>query len=158
MKRIRVRHLLTMTLALLGVQQARAQGAQPAVDIEVRALRGVGAAGPGLLCVGSRNAIRVELAIRGQAPTRAVPLRLVLMLPGGDPSGVLVAEGSAAFPKGVTTVTFTFLNVEVPARFRGRGALLEVRANLERAILESDLTNNLRSLPLDTSTDWTCRW
>ena len=155
MKRIRMRHLLS--LAVLGAQQVQAQGVARAVDVEVRALRAVGAAASGLLCVGTRNAIRAELVIRGQAPITPVPLRLVLMLPGGDPSGVLVAEGSVSVPAGVTTVTFTFLNVEVPSRLRGRGGMLEVRANLERAVLENDLANNFRSLPLDTSTDWNCR-
>jgi hypothetical protein len=147
MKRTRLALVLTL-----------AQAPRPAApDVEARALRVVGPLAGGRLCAGAPNTIRAELVAHGALPARPVALRLVLVLAGGDRAGALVAEGSVTFPPAGGTSTFTFINVDVPARVRGRGAALEVRANLEGRVAESTLANNIASLALDPATDWDCR-
>jgi hypothetical protein len=70
--------------------------------------------------------------------------------------GTLLAEGSANPQPTSPVTTFTFSHVEIAARLRGRGARLVVRANADRTIDESDLTNNERELRIDDVTDWSC--
>lgn len=110
------------------------------------------------MCIGSRNTVRVEVVTHGlEKPNQRVPIRLVLLLLGGDPIGQLIAEGSVSFSTGVSTATFTFLNVDVPERLRGRDGVFEARANVEGAVAEQNLSNNVRGIRVDTATDWTCR-
>jgi hypothetical protein len=152
----RTRGPVLLTCLVISAFDAGSQGtpAQEQLDLEVRYLR---VSGRNTLCVGGRNALRVELSARGPVPTVPVPIRLVMLVPGGDAIGVPVAEGSVHFGPGAATTSFTFLNVEVPERMRGRGGVLEVRANLEQAVREKELGNNVRSIRIDSATDWTCR-
>jgi hypothetical protein len=151
----RTRGLVLLTFPVICALEAGSQRApSQALDLEVRALK---IAGRRTLCVGGRNALQAELAFSGAIPTTALPIRLVMLVPGGDAIGVTVAEGSVHFAPGVATTSFTFLNVDIPGRMRGRGGVLEVRANLEQAIRERELANNVRAIRIDSVTDWNCR-
>lgn len=153
MKRSPALLLLTCVLSVSG--RAPAQVGSSA-DIELRSLRASGPAGTGRLCPGSRNSVRVEVRVSGAVPASPIPLRLFLVSGGGDPIGLLLAEGSVVVASAAAPTSFTFLNIEVPSRLRGRGARLEVRANAERMIEERDFGNNTRSVWLDNVTDWSC--
>jgi len=148
---------LLLTLLAPGAAPVPAQHASAPPDVAVRGLRAVNPTAAQRLCVGSRNAVRAELDLTGAAPPAAVLLRLTLVVPGGDPAGIAIAEGSGEFTGGATSRSFTFMNVEVPERLRGRGAVLEVRANLDRALPERNLANNAATLDLERATDWKCR-
>jgi hypothetical protein len=82
---------------------------------------------------------------------------LALVLPGGDPAGLSVAEGSVAFTGTAVNRSFTFTNVDIPARLQGRAATLEVRATLDHATTERNLANNVGRLDIEGATDWSCR-
>ena len=105
----------------------------------------------------NRNAVRAELTLTGAPRAGVVHLRLALVLPGGDPAGVPLAEGSLAFSGGPARRSFTIANVEVPPRLRGRGAGREVRATLDRGVTERRLSNNVAALDLERAVDWSCR-
>src|SRR5689334_7249987 len=110
MKRIRRTILLTLPALVVA-----AQG-----ELVVTELVPVRGGIPARLCPGD-NALKVTIALR-RAPAPAAPsastpaapngpprpatLRLSLVLPGGPPSGTLIAEGSAPLAPGATT-TFT---------------------------------------------------
>src|SRR5213593_402258 len=143
MKRARSVILLTLFL-LCGVEPARAQDRDVGTDLDVTELVPVRNGAPGRLCPGTENAVRVTVAWRGTLPARPALLRLSLVLPGGPDGGTLIAEGSIAARPTSSTTTFTFLHVEVSERVRGRGARLVVRANVDGAIAERDLSNNVR--------------
>lgn len=145
----RTRLPILLTVAAIGVAAAQAP-----TDVAVRALQVEGAS---RLCAGPGNAVRLELVVRGRVPDAPVPVQLVLRLPGGDPLGVAIADAGVRFAPGATRATFTFVNVEVPPRLRGRGAVLEARANLRRGVAEGERANNVGTLALDTVTDWGCR-
>lgn len=153
--------LLVLTLAGIGplaaqVRRAEQQSRPAPFDIEIRALHSSSAGGPSRLCVGGRNTVRAEFAAAGAVPPAAIPVRLVLILPHGVPGGQLVGEGTVWFgPTGAAS--FTFVNVEVPERLRGRGAALTVRVNLDPGVREQTLANNIAALDLDAVTDWACR-
>ena len=154
MKRTRASLVLTL---LSTIATGVSSQDPPPLDIEVRAVRGIGPAATGRLCVGSRNSIRAELEVTGPSGRREIPLRLVLVLPGGDPAGALLAQGRIVFPPGVTSTSWTFVNVEVPERLRDRGGVLEVRANVDGGLRERNLGNNVGAVDLDRVTDWECR-
>jgi hypothetical protein len=150
-----------LTLVLFPTRRGAGQGAPntaPSTDIQVRSVSATGLSPSGHMCIGNRNTVRVEVATQGlDKPDERVPIRLVLLLPGGDPIGQLIAEGSVSFGAGVSTATFTFLNVDVPERLRGRDGVFEARANVEGAVAERNLSNNVRGIRVDPATDWTCR-
>jgi hypothetical protein len=158
MKRSGAGFLLTAVVLLNAAAQG--PGGRPgseATDFVVRAVRGIGPANSSRFCVGAGNSVGVALAVTGLTPIKPVALRLVMVLPGGDPAGQLIAEGSTSFPAGSATASFTFLNVDVPSRLQGRGALLEVRVNHGVGVPEQNLSNNGGTIALDAITDWSCR-
>jgi hypothetical protein len=146
---------ILLIIGLHAGPSAGAQGPTGAFDISVPRATVVAADGRSRLCTGARNAIRAELAVRGAPPPGAVVLRLVLVVPGGDPGGRPLAEGSVPL-HGPGLQSLTFLNVEVPERLRGRGARLEIRANADRRLPEADLSNNVIAIAMDDATDWHC--
>jgi hypothetical protein len=155
MKRARQAVLLTLFL-LCAAEQGRAQGRDAGTDLDVTELVPVRDGAPGRLCPGTENAVRVAVAWHGVLAAKPASLRLSLVLPGGPAAGTLIAEGSIAGRPNSPTTTFTFLHVEISKRLRGRGARLVVRANLDGAIAERDLSNNVRELAIDAATDWSC--
>lgn len=156
-----MRRVFLLTVLIWGARYAGAQAvpgraAVPITDVEVTEIASVRDGVPARLCAGTDNAIRVRVTQYGIRSQKPVPLRLSLVLPGGPLAGTLLAEGSAN-PQGTGPVTtFTFSHVEIAARLRGRSARLVVRANADRTIDESDLTNNERELRIDDATDWSC--
>jgi hypothetical protein len=149
---------LVLTLLAFGDHPVASQDSPPVMDVAILQVRPADAAGRGTLCVGARNAVRAELMLSPPAAPAAVRLRLALVLPGGDPAGVPLAEGSVAFTGSSVNRSFTFVNVEVPARLEGRRATLEVRATLDHAIAERNLSNNVGVLDIERVTDWDCRF
>lgn len=148
----RTRLPILLTLALFGDQGA-GPSRQDTTDIEVRTLQ---VADVARLCAGRGNAVRVELVVHGRVPDVPVPLQLVLRVPGGDPLGVVLGDAGVRFAPGATRATFTFVNIELPLRLRGRGGMLEARANLRQRVAEGERANNSRTLALDMVTDWNC--
>lgn len=148
---------LVLTLLAFGDHPAASQDRREAMDVAILQVRPAGAVGGGSLCVGARNAVRTELMLSRPSARAAVRLRLALVLPGGDPAGVPLAEGSVAFTGSSVNRSFTFVNVEIPARLEGRGATLEVRATLDGAVAERNLSNNVGVLDIQRATDWGCR-
>jgi hypothetical protein len=146
--------VIVLTLASMMAAKTSPQDSPP--DVEIRAVSASGPAPSGRFCVGPRNSVRAQVVLNHGAVRRDVPLRLVLVLPNGDPAGVLLAQGSASFSPGATSTSLTFVNVEVPERLRGRGAALEVRANVGGGMGERNLANNVAMLDLDRVTDWDC--
>jgi hypothetical protein len=156
MQRIRTAILLTLLPAAVlgqGGQQPDSGSGPP--DIEVTELVPVRSGVSARLCSGSHNAVRVSLRTTWVG-IRQVPVRLALVLPDGPPSGTLIAEGTASLTPDHRG-TFTFADVEIPPRLRGRGAKLVVRANAGQEIPEQNLANDVRQLDVDRSTDWSCR-
>jgi hypothetical protein len=129
--------------------------AQGGVALRARELVALRDGSPRRFCPGARNGARVVVSNDGDAPGRTIPVQLQLVLPG-TPPGTLLAEGSVIFDAGARLATFTFLNVEIPARLRGRGARLVARVNADRTVPERDLADNTVALDVDASTDWGC--
>jgi hypothetical protein len=146
-----------LTLLQLAVQPSAGQDSRGLTDVAVLRLQPIGPAPRERLCVGDRNSVRAELMLTGPTRPGVVHLRLALVLPAGDPAGVALAEGSLALSGGPARRSFTFANVEVPARLRGRGGVLEVRATLDRGVTERSLSNNVAALELDRAVDWSCQ-
>ena len=149
---------MVLTLLAFGDHSAASQDRRAEADVALLQLRPVDVAGRGTLCVGARNTVRAELMLAPHSTPATVRLRLALVLPGGDPAGVSVAEGSVAFTGTAVNRSFTFVNVEVPARLQGRRATLEVRATLDDAFRERNLSNNVGVLDIERSTNWSCRF
>ena len=149
---------MVLTLLAFGDHSAASQDRRAEMDVALLEVRPVDVAGRGTLCVGARNAVRAELMLAPHSKPATVRLRLALVLPGGDPTGVSVAEGSVAFTGTAVNRSFTFVNVEVPARLQGRRATLEVRATLDDAFMERNLSNNVGVLDIERATNWRCRF
>jgi hypothetical protein len=153
MQRTRRAGFLTTLTAVLA-HGLLAQGTEGEVRVtEVVPVRG---GAPARLCPGAGNAVRVGIAWSGTIPERPIQVRLSLATRGETGRGVLVGEGSVTPHAGASATTFTFLNVQVPERLRGRGAQLVARVVADRAVVERDTTNNARSLQVDAA-DWACR-
>jgi hypothetical protein len=161
MKRMRDAVLLTgaSLLTLLpagGGAPAPAVQANPAPALRATDLAVLRNGVPARPCADARNAVRITVAVDGSVPSRAVPVRLRLVLPGTAREGTVIAEGSVLFAAGARETHFTFLNVEIPARSRGRGARLVASVNADRTVPETHLEDNQVSLALDAATDWRC--
>ena len=155
MKRAYAFLLLTAAVAALRVASGQPSTVAPPLDVVIRRLTVLGPAPEGKLCARAPNLLRAEIVATGSGEGRTLPMRLVLVVPGGSAAGTVVAEGSVAARPGVVT-SFTFLNVHVPSRLRGRGARLVARVNLDGGSAERDLAGNTRALWIDEVTDWSC--
>ena len=143
-------------ILILLVSTAGAPEQGPATDVRVTDVIPVRNEVPARLCPGSNNAVRIGIAWSGAIPERPIRVQISLVMREDPLGGVLVAEGSVTPHSAASATTFTFLNVEVSERMRGRGARLVARVLPDRSMSESDTTNNVRHLELDGA-DWSCR-
>jgi hypothetical protein len=143
--------IVTLLFNIAGVS---VQGRAP--DVRVTEIVPVRNEAPVRLCQSSDNTVRIGIAWNGAVPERPIGVQISLVMREAPFSGALVAEGSVTPHSTTSETTFTFLNVPVPARLRGRGARLVVRVIADRSMNESDTTNNVRHIELDDA-DWTCQ-
>jgi hypothetical protein len=143
-------------ILILLVSMAGAPGEGPTTDVRVTAIMPVRNEVPARLCPGSNNAVRIGIAWSGAIPERPIRVQISLVMREAPLGGVLIAEGSVTPHSAASATTFTFLNVEVSERLRGRGARLVARVFPDRSMNESDTTNNVRHLEVDGA-DWSCR-
>ncbi|MEP6733256.1 MAG: hypothetical protein ABJE10_21615 [bacterium] len=145
-----LRNILTLVASM-----AAGSGQDLSADVRVTEILPIRNEVPARLCPGSNNAVRVGIAWTGAIPERPIRVSLTLAMPDNPLGGILVAEGSVTPHSAASATTFTFLNVQVSERMRGRAARLVARVVADRAMHESDTTNNVRHLEVD-ATDWTC--
>ena len=153
MQRMRPSVILTLFAGVLG-GRLDAQGS--AADVRVTEVVPVRNGVAARLCPGARNAVRVGIAWSGPIPERPIQVQISLAMRDDASAGVVVAEGSVTPHANASATTFTFLNVEVSERLRNRGARLVARVVADRSVTETDTTNNVSRLEIDT-TDWTCK-
>ena len=144
--------LVILTL-VVGFASASEQAVPP--DVRVTEITPVRNGVPARLCPGSDNTVRIGIAWSGAIPERPIRVQISLVMREDPASGVLIAEGSVTPHSTPSATTFTFLNVPVSARLRGRGARLVARVIADRSMSESDTTNNVRHLEVDDA-DWAC--
>jgi hypothetical protein len=150
MQRRSPRYILTLLVSVAWAQAQERPG-----DVRVTEIVPVQNELPARLCPGANNAVRVGIAWSGAVPERPIRVLISLVMRENPLAGVLVAEGSVTPHSPTAATTFTFLNVAVSERLRGRAAQLVARVIADRSMRESDTTNNVRHLEVDGA-DWAC--